>query len=262
MALQPPLLPEVERRHPGGQQQAREGREHQADVHGEHSAGPLAVGRGRAAAGPGDREERDRDRHHGQSEQPVARRAAPDQVGADDEPDEEVERAGPGSPGEALRAGGLADEEPRLGEPAEPDAPRAQTAGEAGAAQLTGVGDGGLAVGEERWDDEELGGHDRDHRAAARELGQLGRLPLEPLQLRGDDGHVDEHGHEDDAVRGRDVLLAGAHDQRLAQLAQIRVEPLAGELEPVERVRERGDREPGDAEGEEHRARPSAARRA
>ena len=43
-----------------------------------------------------------------------------------------------------------------LGEPAEPDAPGRQPAGEAGAAELAGVGEGGLPVGEQRRDDEQL----------------------------------------------------------------------------------------------------------
>src|SRR6185503_9695756 len=48
-------------------------------------------------------------------------------------------------------------------------------------------------------------------RAAARELGQLPRLALEPRQLRRDDRDPGQHRHEDDEVCGRDVLLGSAH---------------------------------------------------
>ena len=76
-----------------------------------------------AATRPGRDEERRRERHHGEPEQPVAGRAAPDQVGADDEPDEQVERARPGAPRKAVAAERLDDEQRRLGEPADADAP-------------------------------------------------------------------------------------------------------------------------------------------
>ena len=59
-------------------------------------------------------------------EQPVARRAAPDQVRADDEPDEEVERARPGAPGESVAVERLRDEQRGLREPADADAPDAE----------------------------------------------------------------------------------------------------------------------------------------
>src|SRR6266576_4298208 len=44
-----------------------------------------------------------------------------------------------------------------------------------------------------------------------RELRQLGELPLEPLELQGDDEHVREQHDEDDEVDGGDVLLLGRH---------------------------------------------------
>ena len=79
-----------------------------------------------AAAGPRGNEQRRGERHHGKAEQAVARRAAPDQVGADDEPDEEVQRAGPRAPRKPVRVERLRDQERRLREPADPDAPDAE----------------------------------------------------------------------------------------------------------------------------------------
>ncbi len=256
--LQAPLLPEVERRQPGGERQAGEARQHETDVDGEHGAGVLALVEPSAPAGPGEDQERGRDRHHGETEQAVARRAAPDQVRADDEPDEEVERAGPRSPREAVRRRRLAGEQRRLGEPAEPHAPGREPTGETRTAKLTGVGEGGLAVGEERRHEEQLSHEGR----VPGELRELGDLPLEARELRRDDRDVDEHGHEHDAVGGRDVLLARAHAVSISRSSRrFESSRLPSELEPVERVREHGHREPGDAEREEHRPASSAARR-
>src|SRR5919205_1635173 len=46
---------------------------------------------------------------------------------------------------------------------------------------------------------------------ALRQLDELGELAFEPLQLQRNDQHVREQDDEDDEVRGRDVLLLGAH---------------------------------------------------
>ena len=156
VALQPSLLPEVHRRHARGQRQPGEAGQHQDGVDCEHDAGAVALVERGPASRPGQREQRGRDRHHGQPEQPVAGRAAPDQVGADDEPDEEIERTGPGPPREPFGRDALADEERRLRQPAEPDAPRREPAGEPRPSQLARVGERGFPVGEQRRDDEEL----------------------------------------------------------------------------------------------------------
>ena len=64
-------------------------------------ARPLGVG---AAADVRGEQEGRGEGHERQAEQPVARLAAPDQVAAHDEPDEQVERPGPGRPGETVGA--------------------------------------------------------------------------------------------------------------------------------------------------------------
>ena len=144
-------------------------------------------------------------------DEPVALLAAPDQVGADDEPDEEVERAGPGRPREAVDARRLDDEERGLGEPADPDAPDREPR-----VARRGVGDRGLAVAEERRPEEQLS-HSRPRprsRSRSRSLlDELADLALEPLQLRGDDQDVGEHADEDDEVGGGGVLLGRRHAQ-------------------------------------------------
>ena len=102
VSLQPSLLPDVESGHTRRESEAREAGEHQADVDREHDPRVVSLLEPRSAAHPGQREQNGRDRHDCEAEQPVARAAAPDQVGADDEPDEEVERARPGSPGKPV----------------------------------------------------------------------------------------------------------------------------------------------------------------
>ena len=85
MALEPPLLPEVEGREAGGEREAGEGREDQPDVEGEERVTELAAPRVPGpAAQPGDREEHRRKRHDHEAEEPEGRPAAPDEVGADD----------------------------------------------------------------------------------------------------------------------------------------------------------------------------------
>jgi len=123
--LQPRLLPEVEPGETRSEREAGERSEHETDMqHEEEIAVVGALTGAGAAADPRDDEESRRQRHHRQTEQPEARAAAPDQVGADDEPDEEVERAGPRRPREAVGASGLHDEQRRLREPADPNTPR------------------------------------------------------------------------------------------------------------------------------------------
>ena len=124
--LEAALLPEVEAGEAGGERQPGEPGEHQPDVEREQPARGVRGRDARAAAGPRGDEQRGGERHHGEAEQPVARRAAPDQVGADDEPDEEVERAGPGAPGEPVAVERLRDQQRRLREPADAHAPDAE----------------------------------------------------------------------------------------------------------------------------------------
>src|SRR5439155_18694137 len=101
-----------------------------------------------AAAESGEHEQDGRERHHGEAEQPAARPATPDEVDADDEPDKEVQRAGPGRPREALGARSLDDEQAGLEQPADAHAPGRQAAGGAWTTRIPRVGDRGLAVGE------------------------------------------------------------------------------------------------------------------
>src|SRR5437899_12928342 len=77
----------------------------------------------RPAADAREDEEQDGERKHRKTEQAVARLTAPDQVGPHHEPDEEIERAAPRRPREAVRGGRLNGEQGRLDEPAHPDAP-------------------------------------------------------------------------------------------------------------------------------------------
>ena len=58
--LQPALLPQVERRKPGGEREAGERSEHQPDVERERHAGAVARGDVGAAADPGEREQQRR----------------------------------------------------------------------------------------------------------------------------------------------------------------------------------------------------------
>ena len=109
--LQPPLLPEVERRESRCERESGEGGEDEADVQREERArvtAPLAEAG--ASAHACKHEQPGGERHHREAEQAVPGAAAPDQIRADDEPDEEVERAGPGGPRKAVGPRGLADE--------------------------------------------------------------------------------------------------------------------------------------------------------
>ena len=108
--LQPPLLPEVEAGEPGRERQPGEARRASGRRGGRAASRPCrrvdtpvpppAQAATSSAAG---------ERHHREAEQPVARRAAPDQVGADDEPDEQVQRARPRAPREAVAVERLRD---------------------------------------------------------------------------------------------------------------------------------------------------------
>ena len=109
-----------------------------------------------AAAGARKGEEQDRERHHCEAEQPVAPLAAPDQISPDDEPDEEVQRAGPARPGEPVVTRGLKCEERGLHEPTDADTPGREPTGESRMPRLAEVGDGGLAVGEEGGPEQQL----------------------------------------------------------------------------------------------------------
>ena len=185
----------------------------------------AAAGAG-AAADARDDEERRRERHHRQAEQPVTRPAAPDQVRADDEPDEEVERAGPRRPREAVGARGLARRaapSARASRSARPRSPHR------GAARRR-VRERGLAVGEQRGPEEHL-----NHRVARLLSTRLAELAaLQPLQLRRDD-------HDPERARSRRrrgtrprrtaTRTACLSREQLAQLAQARVDPLAGQLD-------------------------------
>ena len=155
-ALEPPLLEEVEERDGGGDGEARERGEHQADVHVERPPGPVGVVDAGAAARPREHEQRRRDGHHPEPEQPVAGIAAPGEVPGDDEPGEEVQRARPGAPREAVGRRGLRDEQRRLRQPADPNAPDPEPAVAARTPQPAGVRERGLAVGEQRGPDEQL----------------------------------------------------------------------------------------------------------
>ena len=155
-----------------------------------------------AAAEPGDEEQHGRERHHGEAEQPVARPAAPDQVRADDEPDEQVERARPRSTtGSRRRA--------RPGRRAARSAAASRSARPTSRARVArrGVRERGLAVAEQRRPEEQL-----KHRRSRLRRGELDELPdlaLEALQLRRDDQHVGQHADEDDEVGARRRVLLG-----------------------------------------------------
>ena len=132
--LEPPLLEKVDRGERSGEREAGERHEHEPDVQHEKEIRVVAAGAEvRAAAESRDDEERRRDRRDDETEQPKARAAAPDQVRGDDEPDEEVERPGPRRPREAVRPRRLRDQQRRLQEPAEPNAPRREPPGVPGA---------------------------------------------------------------------------------------------------------------------------------
>src|SRR3954452_12350771 len=105
--------------------------------------------------------------------QPVAAAAAPDEIGADDEPDEQVERARPRRPREAVLARRLRDEKRRLREPAEANAPGRGAPGASGAARFAEVAHGRFAV-------------EQEHRPKEK-LSQPGRAPGRALPLRLDE---------------------------------------------------------------------------
>src|SRR5207244_450135 len=88
--------------------------------------------------------------------QPVPRPTAPEEIGADDEPDEQVERAGPGAPREAVGPSGLDHEQRSLREPPESHTPRREPSGSTRPAGVPGVRDRRLAVGEQRWPEQQL----------------------------------------------------------------------------------------------------------
>ena len=156
--LEPPLLPEVERRQRRGQREAGERRRATSPTCRTRNSVEYVAAPGlRDPAGRGTRPRAARgQRHDDEPEQPVARPAAPDQVRADDEPDEEVERPGPGVPGESVRARGLRDEQRRLHEPADAERPRSQRAERARVARVARVRERRLAVGEQRRPEEQL----------------------------------------------------------------------------------------------------------
>ena len=206
--VEAPLFDQIEGCERGGEREPGERGQHEPDVDREEEVRVVRLlAGGGAAADPRGDEEPDRERHDGEPDEAVARLAAPDQIGAHGEPDEEVERAGPRRPREAVDAARLIDEEPRLGEPADPDAPRREPR-----VPRRGVGDRRLAVAEQRRPEEELSHRSPPRPLRARAgLDDLGDLPLEPLELRGDDQDVGEHPDEDDEVRGGRVLLGWAH---------------------------------------------------
>src|SRR6266404_7936733 len=105
-----------------------------------------ACAHSRAAADASNDEEHCGKWHHDETEQPVRAAAAPDQIRADDEPDKEIERAGPRSPGETVLTCGLDTEERGLHEPTETHAPRCGPPGETGTTCVAEVADGGFAV--------------------------------------------------------------------------------------------------------------------
>ena len=209
VALQPPLLPEVHRRHPGRERQPGEAGQHQDGVDCEDDAGTVALVERRPASRPREREQRGRDRHHRQPEQPVAGRAAPDQVRADDEPDEEVERAGPGSPREPVCRDDLADR-------AAPSAPASRSgrptsrAGRRAPARAARPRRRTRPL--RRRAAQGRRGTQPSDAALPRQLRELARLALEPGELGGDDRDVDEQRHEDDRV-GRDDVVALTHER-------------------------------------------------
>ena len=160
--LQLALLPEIERGERGGERQAREPGQHEADVRDQEQRRVAALARAvHASRGVRDRQQQRRERHHDEPEQPEPRPAAPDQVRADDEPDEEVERPGPRVPRKAVRARRLRDEERRLHEPADAHAPGREPAHRAGPPRVARVRDRSLAVREQRRPEEQL-----SHRAS------------------------------------------------------------------------------------------------
>ena len=157
MTLQLAFLPELERRKPAGDREAGERHEHEPDVEDEHDVAPCGSrGLLRPARRIRDRQQRCGERHHTEPEQPVPGTAAPDQVCAHHEPDEEVERPGPRAPRKAVGIRRLDDEQRRLREPSEPDAPRREPAERARASGVPGVGDRSLPVGDQGRPDEEL----------------------------------------------------------------------------------------------------------
>ena len=127
-ALEPALLEEVDERRAGRDREACEPRQDQPGVRREHPSALLDVVDTGPAADPRQREETDCDRHHGEADQAIARPAPPDQIAGDDEPGEEVQCACPRPPREPVHRECLRDEEARLREPADPDAPDPEAA--------------------------------------------------------------------------------------------------------------------------------------
>ena len=150
---------------------------------------------------PGQSEQERRKRHDGKPEQPVARPAAPDQVRADDEPDEEVQRPGPGRPREPVGAGGLDARAAPSGASQPSRTPQVASRPSRRAAHVAGVRDGRLAVGQERRPEEERLSHRRTARCD--QPLDLGRLAAQAPELRGDDRQVERARREDDDDRRR-----------------------------------------------------------
>ena len=149
----------------------------------------VSAMRAEAAAEPGDNEERDDDRHDDEAEEAERRAATPDEIGAHDEPDEEVERARPCPPREACGAHRLGHEQPRLRQPAEAHAPDGVAREPSGTKTVAHIGNGRLGVAGEGGPEEQGGDfHLRGPlslRLALRELGELRDLPLQTGELEG-----------------------------------------------------------------------------
>ena len=122
-AREPPVLVQVQQGRGRGDGERGERREHQAGVQRERPPVAVALFDTGPATRPGDDQEERGDGHDGEPQESIAGPAAPDEVGRDDEPREQVERARPGSPGESLGRQRLDDEQRGLGEPADPNAP-------------------------------------------------------------------------------------------------------------------------------------------
>src|SRR4029453_11100052 len=102
--LEPPLLKQVHSGERGGEREPGERREHEADVEDEKDVGIVAARpKLGSPAEPRNDEQRGDERRYREPEQPIARAAAPYQIRGDDEPDEEVQRAGPPRPGGSVR---------------------------------------------------------------------------------------------------------------------------------------------------------------
>src|SRR5215207_5632765 len=157
MPFQPAFLPEVERRERSGDGEPGKSGKHESHVKDQKEVGVVTV-----AADPGSTadackdEEHDGERKDCEAEQAVTRLAAPDQIRAYDEPDEEIQRAGPRGPGKAVGARNLRSEQRRLHQPADTHAPGGQPSGEARVASFTKVRNRGFAVREQGGPEEQL----------------------------------------------------------------------------------------------------------